>query len=172
MKFYGRNDLLLASDLEKAVPILESFDENKNFTDINEIVELYEINLLMNCGVRLSEWEEEKLEVYKNSCKLCMKTIGKFFSGINNKNFIEICNAVCIGYIEDYWKLIVKFNVYKKISGETFEKYLRDSEIAFWVLLREEKLVKHYGQELARCLRNSDQTAELIIDKYLKRHDQ
>ena len=172
VKFYGKNDLSIADNLEKAISILELFDENKDYTNINEVIELYNVDLLMNCGVRIQGWEESTIDFYKMICRRCMKVIARYYSKINESNFLEICNTVCEGYIEDYWKLIVKFNVYERISGEFFEKYLYEADTALWVLLREEKLVKYYGKELAKCLKNSEQTASLIISNFLKRHEQ
>ena len=171
VKYYGENDLLIANNLKKAISILKLFDETKDYTNINEVVELYNVNLLINCGVRLREWDESTFNLYKMRSKLCMKTIAKFYSKINENNFLEICKTVCVNYIEDYWKLIVKFKVFEKIPGEIFEKYLYEPDTALWVLLKEEKLVKYYNKEFARCLRNSDQTANLIISNFLERHE-
>lgn len=171
VKYYGENDLLIANNLKKAISILKLFDETKDYTNINEVVELYNVNLLINCGVRLREWDESTFNLYKMRSKLCMKTIAKFYSKINENNFLEICKTVCVNYIEDYWKLIVKFKVFEKIPGEIFEKYLYEPDTALWVLLKEEKLVKYYNKEFARCLRDSDQTANLIISNFLERHE-
>ena len=171
IKFYGENDLLVASNLDKAISILEALDENRSITDVNEVIELYNIDLLINCGVSLHKWEDSTQNYYKTLCKLCMKIIEQFFAVINDDNFLEICNAVDIGYTKDFWKLVAQFRVYKRFSGKIFEKYLNEPETTLWIILKEKKIVKHYGKELAECLRNSDQTANLIIDKFFKKHD-
>lgn len=172
VKFYSKSDLSIAGNLEKAISILKLFDENKDYTNVNEIIELYNIDLIMNCGIRLQGMEESEVDFYKKICKLCMKVIERFYSQINESNFLEICNTICIGYIQDHWGLFTKFKVYERISGEIFEKYLYEPDTALWVLLKEKKLVKHYGKELAKCLRNSEQTASLIISNFLERHEQ
>lgn len=172
VKFYSKSDLSIAGNLEKAISILKLFDENKDYTNVNEIIELYNIDLIMNCGISLPDMEESQVDFYKKICKRCMKVIERFYSKINESNLLEICNTVCIGYIQDHWGLFTKFKVYERISGEIFEKYLYELDTALWVLLREKKLVKHYGKELAKCLRNSEQTASLIISNFLERHEQ
>lgn len=172
VKFYSKSDLSIAGNLEKAISILKLFDENKDYTNVNEIIELYNIDLIMNCGISLPDMEESEVDFYKKICKRCMKVIERFYSKINESNLLEICNTVCIGYIQDHWGLFTKFKVYERISGEIFEKYLYEPDTALWVLLREKKLVKHYGKELAKCLRNSEQTASLIISNFLERHEQ
>nr|WP_325299404.1 hypothetical protein [uncultured Dysosmobacter sp.] len=41
IKFYGIDDWSTEENLKKAVILLESFDENRNYTNINEVIELY-----------------------------------------------------------------------------------------------------------------------------------
>lgn len=137
VKFYSKSDLSIAGNLEKAISILKLFDENKDYTNVNEIIELYNIDLIMNCGIRLQGMEESEVDFYKKICKLCMKVIERFYSQINESNFLEICNTICIGYIQDHWGLFTNFKVYERISGEIFEKYLYEPDTALWVLLKE-----------------------------------
>lgn len=53
-----------------------------------------------------------------------------------------------------------------------FADYLSEPETTLYMLLQQEELVKFYGKELAEILRISEQTPRLIIDKFLKKHDQ
>lgn len=172
VKFYSVYDWCIKEHLAKAAVILESFDENKKYTDVNEVIELYNIQELINSGVNLEEWDEEKIAHYKKLCGSFMKVFGRFFGQINDTNFKQICQSVCIGYVEDFWKLYVKFKAFKNVSGQMFADYLSEPETTLYMLLQQEELVKFYGKELAEILRISEQTPRLIIDKFLKKHDQ
>ena len=172
IRFYGIDDWSTEENLKKAVILLESFDENKNYTNINEVIELYNIYELINGGAYLKEWSEERINHYRKVCDSFMKVLGKFYGKINDDNFIQICNSICIGYIEDFWKLFVKFNTYKKVSGQTFAVYLSDPETTLYILLKQKDLVRYYGKELADLMRVSDQAPRLIISKFLQKHDQ
>ena len=57
VKFYGVNDWSIAENLEKAVVILEAIDTNTEYTDINQVIELYNIQELFNSGVYLKKWD-------------------------------------------------------------------------------------------------------------------
>ena len=55
VKFYSVHDWGLGEHLAKAAIILESFDENEKYSDINKVVELYNIQELVNSGVTLND---------------------------------------------------------------------------------------------------------------------
>lgn len=168
VKFYGVNDWSIAENLEKAVVILETIDTNTEYTDINQVIELYNIQELFNSGVYLKKWDEKNIDHYKQISNSTTKVIGKFFGKISDGNFFQLCQSVCIEYIEDYWKLFVKFKTYKNVSSQIFSAYLHDSETTLWVLLQQIEIVKYYGKELAEILRVSEQTPQLIISKFLE----
>jgi len=65
VKFYSVHDWGIGEQLAKAAVILESFDENKEYTDINKVIELYNIQELIDSGVTLNEWDEGKIAYYK-----------------------------------------------------------------------------------------------------------
>ncbi len=172
IKFYGVNDLTIGEHLERSAAILESFDKNEDYADINRVIELYNVQELVNSGVSLKDWDEERINHYKKLCKPIMKILGKFFGKISDENFQQMYQSVCIGYIEDYWKLFVKFEVFKRVSKQKFADYLNSPETTLWVLLQQAELVKYYGKEFADIMRISSQTPQLIISKFLKKCEQ
>ena len=168
VKFYGG---IIGEDLEKSAKILDLFQENEMYTDINKIIELYNIQELINSEVCVRLWDKDKVERYKKLNAPLNKILGKFFGQINDDNFQQISSSVCIGYVEDFWKLFVKYKVFQKVSGATFAIYIKDPETTLWVLLQQEELVKYYGKELADVMRISQQVPRLIISKFLQKHD-
>lgn len=168
VKFYSANDWSIGENLEKAAVILDSFEANKEYTDINQVIELYNIYELITSGVYLKKWDEDSIDHYKQISNSTMRVVGKFFGRINDGNFSQLCQSVCINYIEDYWKLFAKFKTFKRVSGQAFTAYLNDPETALWVLLQQGELVKYYGKELAEILRVSEQAPRLIISKFLE----
>lgn len=171
VKFYSVQDWSTGENLEKAAKILESFNENEDYADINEVIELYNVQQLINSGAYLREWDEDIIDHYKKLSIPITKVLGKFFGKINDENFQLITRSVSIGYVENYWELFVKFKIYKKVSREMFAAYINAPETTLWILLQQEELVKYYGKELADVLRISEQTPRLVISKFLERHD-
>lgn len=172
VKYYGINDFSIGEHLKRAVIIIESFDEHEDYEDVNRVIELYNVQELINSGVCLKEWNEGVMAHYKQLCNPITRILANFFGQINDENFQQICWSVCIGYIEDYWKLFVRFKVFKRISKQKFTDYLNNSKTALWILLQQKELVKYYGKEFADVMRSSKQTPQLIISKYLMKHNQ
>ncbi|MCI9297821.1 MAG: hypothetical protein HFI10_10310 [Lachnospiraceae bacterium] len=171
VKFYSVYDWSIGEHLEKASIILESFDENEEYLDINKVIELYNIQELINSGCTLNDWDEAKIVHYKKICDSFERIFGKFFGKMSDENFKQICQSICIGYVEDFWKLFVQFGTFKKVSGKAFASYLNEPETTLYKLLQQKELVKAYDKEFAEVLRISEQTPRLIIGKFLQKHD-
>ena len=150
VKFYSSHDLSIGWNLEKAEPILHAFFPDKMFDSMNEIIELY------------NTYKE-----YKTKVKLFTAIIAKYFSRINNENFIEIVHNVDIHYLKDFWTLFENYKAYEHVEDEIFKEYLLLSKISLLEILKHEKLVKAYNGQLAELLRTSDQTCEILVACYL-----
>lgn len=77
VKFYGKNDLGNAWQLEKAEPILNAFTLDKQYTDINEIIELYNIRNAINSDLALKVG-------HRNSAKNTKKLLTCFYLSLEN----------------------------------------------------------------------------------------
>lgn len=51
VKFYGKEDMGNASQLKKADSIIFAFNKNSEYTDINAVIELYNIQQLYDAGI-------------------------------------------------------------------------------------------------------------------------
>lgn len=171
IKFYSANDLSVGYEFKKAVPIIDGFANDKVYTDVNEVIELYNIQRLIDSGVHFKSWDETTISEYKRICKQFTKTIAIFFAGINDSNFLDVCHSVSIGYVEDFWVLIEKYKTYKDISEKVFAEYLNDPETTIEILIQHKDIVQHYDEVFANCMRKSEQSARLIISKFLEKHD-
>lgn len=167
VKFYSSHDLSIGWNLEKAEPILHAFFPDKMFDSMNEIIELYNIKELIDLDRPLRRWSTETYKEYKTKVKLFTAIIAKYFSRINNENFIEIVHNVDIHYLKDFWTLFENYKAYEHVEDEIFKEYLLLSKISLLEILKHEKLVKAYNGQLAELLRTSDQTCEILVACYL-----
>ncbi|MBR4473003.1 MAG: hypothetical protein IKS55_05150 [Oscillospiraceae bacterium] len=170
IKYYSNNDMSIGHYLEQAEIFLNAFDSSKHFseyTDINEIIELFNIQQLMNSGVLLVKWDEHTVEALKNTCGQFDAIIGRFFSGIKTDNFIKCFQAVAPYYIGDFWHLFSKYKTYSRVDGNIFIELLSKELAALWPILEYKNIVDYYDIELASFMRTSDQSAELLLDSFL-----
>lgn len=167
VKFYGGS----VQKLEKAETILDAFRPDKQYSDINEIIELYNIQNAINAGVALKNWTQEQCENYKKIVVTFSPIIGRFFSQINDNNFMAIISTVSVLYMDDFWKLFVQFKVFKRISAEVFGDLLQLPNTTLYKLLEHKRLVGYYGPQLADALRVSDETVRILTSVYLEKSE-
>ena len=170
VKFYSKEDFGSAWALQKAEPTLASFNADGDYNDINKVLELYNIQQLIETGAALTSWTDE---IHKRYCALVKQfepILGRRFGKIDNSSFVETQESVSIIYLDDFWKLFVKFKVYERISSEVMRGYLNKRETTLYKLLTHKELVGHYDEEFAEVLRISDQTVRILASKFLEKN--
>ena len=59
VKYYSSNDMSIGYNFEQAKKLLDALDENKEYTDVNEIIELYNVNqIITSPGIMLMYGKE------------------------------------------------------------------------------------------------------------------
>lgn len=166
IKFYSNRDLSIGYYLELSEPVIKSFDSSEICSDVNRAIELYNIQQLMESGCSLPLWDSEKVTLYKSKCRSMNPTIGKFFAGVSSSNVIQLYQSLNVIYTADYWTLISKYKVYKRIDGATFKELLLNGA-NIWEILEHKDLVASYDEIIADYLRSSKSSAELLLNQLL-----
>ena len=167
VRFFSSNDLSLGIYLEDAKKVLDAFDSQKVYTDINEVIELYNVyQIITEQNIR-----PELVAGYKDRAELLRPIVARFFNAITDCTFIGQYRAVCYAYIEDFWELLEKYKVYKNISEATFATFLQDPEFTLYRLLEHKAIVQYFDTVLSEYMRGSDQTAEILFRKFLEKRD-
>lgn len=168
IKFYDQYDLGISRHLKRVEAYFASYDLYKGNKNVNHIIEMYNIQRLMESNTKLSVWTDEQYNSYKERSLLFTSSIGKFFSEINDHNFLAIVTTVFRVYINDFWALFDRFKVFNHVSSDVFKEYLQIPNTELYVILQFKKIVNYYGFQIAEVMRTSDQTASILISKYLE----
>ena len=172
VKYYSNMDLSTGWALAKAEPIIRAFDTNKEYDNINQVIELYNIERLLSTGVTLPDWKQGTLTEYRDIMRPVQASIGRFFAKICDQNFTEIFDQVAITYIDDFWTLIVQYKVYKRISKEAFLEFLMRPNTVLYRILYHKELVNTFDEQLATVLRFSDQTPHILASAFLEKTEE
>lgn len=171
VKYYSPHDWGISVALEEAENIIKSFDPDATITDINVVLELYNVQELLECGTRLRKWSADDYNSYKQKAQMIKPVLGRFFAQIDDTNFIGYYNNVDIGYLNDFWQLFDEFNCYKRVSPEKVEELLQQKNVSIYTMLCHKGLVKAYDKQLADSLRLSNQTCQLLVTTFLEKND-
>lgn len=167
VKFYNKHDLSGGFYLMKAELALNNYVPQNEYNDINQIIELYNIKQYLDHGLRLTTWDDSVYVKYHEKSKTIPKVIGEFFSKIDGANLAEHYGKLSVTYIEDFWQLICDNKVYERIEKNDMSGLLLQSNITLWHILRQQKLVRYFGQEIADYMKAADESAELLMDQFL-----
>lgn len=88
--FHSKEDMSSGLYLQKAEHILRG-ENNINNSNVNDILELYNIKKYIDNEVYLLSWKQDDIESFKIKVSEYEKLIGKFISSINKDNFEVIC---------------------------------------------------------------------------------
>lgn len=172
VKFYGVRDLAAGFQMKRIEAVLENNLENIGNSDINQIIELYNIKKYIDAGLSLPEWSAEQIDEYKShSKKVIPRHIGRFFSTITDDNVISQFEKVEIGYHEDFWVLFQNQKMALKISGDVFKKLLANERAYLGHILLHRDIVATYGKEISDYMCAHIQCAELLMSEFLTKRE-
>lgn len=166
VKFYSKNDWGYGNNLVLAENVLNSFDSSKEYDDINEILELYNVQEYLNNKCYLTKWDEETINRYSDISKRFSRIIGKYFSTVNEGNILEVYKEIKGIYYGDFWKLFDNYKMYKRISKEKFEEIL-NVRLNLRFILVHKRIVYAYDNTISRIMMNNEKTCELLLYEYL-----
>jgi hypothetical protein len=149
--------------LNDAEKVLKNFDSTKDYVNINEVLELYNIQRMLDSGIRLVAWTEKRVAEYQDVTKKFSPIIGHFFSDITGENFARIFNQVDIDYIEDFWTVFTDNKVYLNVPNNQFSEFLNTNHDALLFILPNKHLVTYYGTEIAEYMIKANESAELLM---------
>ena len=163
VKFYSKGDWASGYHLKKVEQILMTFNENSDF-DINDILEMHNIILYIENGLKLKTWTQEQIESYITQCKSIKNIIGRYFGNLTNENIIENYLRLEYDYRNDFWSLFEKYKLFNKISATVFTQMLDLNEVLIQDILQCKNTVKTYGKQLRDKLVSNPSTATIILN--------
>ncbi len=163
--FYSKEDMAGGHQLSKGEDILQK-ETLSNYTDINDILELYNIKKYIDNDLYLRNWSQEDIEDFKQKVTEYGKVIGRFISSIEDSNFIEFYENTLSGYVDSFWELVNNQSVFKRISKISFSTILLKDPHAIHNILIYKNIVDHYNVELKNFLLTYSKSAEILLSIY------
>lgn len=168
IKYYSSSDLSTGHNLIKCEELLNQFDEEKEYNDINDVLELYNITLFFDNELKLLKWSDVEYDNYKKLSGKMKGKVYKFFGSITSDNFKAIYDGVSFEYKNDFWFLFNE-NINKlNIDNRTFEDVLNSNHINIYDILCNKKIVKEYDEIIKNYLvKNVDVGADVLVHLYI-----
>lgn len=150
--------------IRKAEQVIISFCDDKQY-NINQIIEFYNIQELMEVGAYPRDWTEEKYRQLKEITSRFSRAIDIFFSQINDDNIGSILDEVDINYSDDFWHLLNRHKVIERIDKNVFVLLLNNDDVISHVL-KVKGIVYFFGSEIAQYMLDHPETAHFLIQRF------
>lgn len=167
-KFYSIDDLGNNLELTRAEEILDAYDEGKEFEDINDIIELYNVKLFLDNHLALKKWTEEQIANYIKKTKTFGKVIVTFFrSHFAENSAVYLFKDLYDDYEQDFWDIFEKFGLMDLLTPNILFAILSENQDEVEHILHCNKIVKAFDKELSNFLLTYSKTAELLVHAFL-----
>ena len=156
--FYSKENLAGAHQLQKGEHVLR-FDLKSNYTDINDIFELYNIKKYVDNELYLKSWTNDDITNFKQKAAEFGKNIGQFMAKIKDSNVENLYENTLQNYVHSFWELVNNQSVFKRISKSNFSNILSNEPHIIHEILTHKNIVDHYDKEIRLFLLTYPQSA-------------
>ena len=163
--FFSKEDMAGGSQLKKGEPILRN-PTKSNYTDINDILELFNIKKYIDNELYLRDWTQDDIENFIQKSTEYGKVVGQFMSSIDDSNFIDFYEKTLRGYVNSFWELVNNQCAFKRISNTNFNIILSKDPHVIHSILTHKNVVEHFNVELKNFLLTYSQSAEILLSIY------
>jgi len=170
IKFHSKEDLSVGYYLKKCEEILRA-DIKPTYDDINDVIELYNIQLYIDAKLYLKNWTSQDIVKFEQKVNVFKKIIGRFLSNINDGNIIEYCKELSFEYNNSFWYLIDNRNTYKQFSKQKIVEILSTKPSLIHFILTNNNLVDYYKTELKNFLLTYKKSTEILLSIYSVKDD-
>lgn len=167
IKFYSNTDMTIGYNFNKALDIIKNIKDEEY--DINDILEFYNILKIFN-EEYLKYVKDESKQLCSGSIRKINSIIGKFCFNINEKNIEDYLGKVDFNYLEDFFEIIDRYKVYKRIGVKKFREILYKKEDYLRFVLQNKDLVNEYSLLIKERLLDYSNSAEFLLEEYEVEH--
>jgi len=163
--FHSKEDMAVGHYLQKGEHILRA-DTKSDYTNINDVLELYNLKKYIDNDLYLKSWTEEDIANFKLKATEYGKVIGKFMATINDNNIVNFYGNTLQNYVHSFWELVNNQSVFKRISKVNFTNILASEPYLIHEILTHKSIVDYYSTEIKTFLLNYPKSAEILLSIY------
>ena len=163
--FFSERDMAGGFELRKGEHILRTATKS-DYTDINDILELYHIKQYIDNGIYLNTWTQDDISHFKQTVSSYGTIIGKFMSSIISENFKSTYQNIIFDYVSSFWKIINDHGLSKQITKENLLSALNDNPFLIREILQHKKIVEHFNTTIKDYLLSHSETATILLSIY------
>ena len=164
VQYFTNYDMSISYYLQNAEEIIKKYHDGWRPTEVNDVIELYNILLFIANGIYMKSWTEETLQEIKGY----KEVIIPFFSNMNDDSWVVIYKQTDFEYRHNFWEIIDRFNIKCSVDYATLKDAIAGNTYDLRYVLQRERLVKKYDKILAQLLKENEYTAEWMLSEFVE----
>lgn len=168
--FYSPNDLSIGYNLELAEKAIIKYKSEPAST-LTDVIELFHIKKLIDNDCRLKCWSDIMFNQIKEDIKNYNDIIAKHFAKLNRDSLENCYDALSCDYRQAFWDIIDQFKLFNVIDNN-FVKYIaKGKQNDLTEVLHCRNVVEKFKIELRQIMLEDSNTAHILINHYIAKHD-
>lgn len=171
VKYFSDYDLSLSWNLKACEEILLDYSAIYEFDGINDVLEKYNVFLVMKSGSKLDYWSDSFYNKLRSIANQLKAATYRFISSIDINDIDKLYSNIYKLYEDDFWELMVYTKKIQEISKNQFYEIILKNEVSLGILLSIEKIVNLFDFEIRTYILKDIENAEFIIDSLLRSNE-
>lgn len=163
--FFSIYDMSISYYLPMAEDVITRYHSGWRPTEINDVIELYNIWLFVENKIYMKSWTEETLHIIRREFKI---DVIRYFNSLDKASWVEDYKQIEIGYRKFFWEIIDKFNINGFITLEKLREAFAENDYELIYLLQQSRLVSSHQQIITTLLKENDHTAEWLLQEFVE----
>lgn len=169
--FYSKYDMSIGWQYKRIAELVQDAKNWPDYEDIEDVIELYQLMLVIDTGVYPDTLTENEWKAYQNAAKGVKKIVAKRFIQVNDDTIEKELESINISYKEPFWDILIAFGGIDRISSTTVERLLNTGKANILHLLMNKKAVMAYGQVIKTFLQSNVCYARELVTEYLEKRE-
>ena len=166
IKFYPPNDLASFYFIEQSINVIINFDNTKTYTDMNDIIELYNIIKYINDN----RFPKEKIDTnlllsFKKTSNIIITNF--FLDCLHDTNFIEYYSTLEPNYHDDFWEILEQRDYIKNFNKEIIKNLIISNDNLLFEIVHRKKIVNIFDKSITeKMLSCPSLSMPILLQKY------
>lgn len=168
--FYSTNDLSIGNSLELAEKAIAKYKSEPAST-LTDVIELYHIKKLIDNDCRLKRWSDTQFNQIKEDIKEYNGIIAKHFTQLNKNSLKNCYDALDWDCRQAFWDIIDQFKLFNVVDNNFVKYVAKGKQNDLIEILHCRNVVEKFKIELRQIMLEDSNTAHILINHYIAKHD-
>lgn len=164
--YFSNHDMSCYHYLLMATAVIDSYEPDKVYEDVNDVMELYHITLFVENGMALKDWND----VQRAKISEMKSSVTAYFGKLQKKDVPAVVSMLEHYYEQTFWDIIDKYGYLNLVDANVLNSIANKLFSHVHKILKCKRIVEKNGNTLANILNKETVCAEWLLDTFVAEH--